>query len=190
MTFGNPDEFAIEAYHEPAQPGLVGFGRMAIHFSSTIIGKLSEEHCGLGGGAETFRALHSSLSTLWDASFAELSATEIFAIIDRALYIDVGQSDIAVRKDADRYARFDFLTNAGEQFDGFKTFIAAEPQGEVRIFFQDPDGVLGSARCSMAAFQSASCAFVAWYDAQCSVGSNVFQQSVQADGPASGGSAA
>src|SRR5687768_3918116 len=133
MIFGDPRTFAIEAYHEPMDSGLRGFGRMALHVCNTIVGDITEKHCGLGDAAERLRKILLSDGPFWDPSFASLADAEIFALIDRALYIDHGQSDAQVHEDAERYGRFDLLTNAGEQFDGYKTFIFKDAGGDVGI---------------------------------------------------------
>lgn len=180
MIFGDPRTFAIEAHHEPIDSGPRGFGRMALHMSNTAVGDITEKDCGLGGAAEQLREILLTDGPFWDPSFASLADTEIFALLDRALYVDEGQSDAQVRDDAERYARFNFLPNAGEPFDGYKSFIFKEPGGDVVILVRNPDDAVASARCGPREFRSACQAFVAWYDAQSS-GKSVVQQSVQSD---------
>lgn len=116
MHFGDPTEFAIEAFHEPAGPDWAGFGRMCLYAEGIPLGDLSEEHCSLFQAADRFRELGNTVESLWDDSFAGLSDAQIFALLDDALYI-------GNEPRWERYGKFDFLTNTGEQFDGFKTFI-------------------------------------------------------------------
>lgn len=179
MMLGDPRAFSIEAYHEPMDSRSPGFGRMALLVSNTTIGDITEKHCGLGDAAERFRQILFSGGPFWDQSFSSLSDGEIFALIDSALYIDSGQSDAELREDEERYGCFDFLTNAGESFDGYKTFIFQDASAQVCILVQNPEDEVTSARCTLRDFRSASHAFVAWYDAQIAPSKNVVQQSVQ-----------
>ena len=126
MTFGEPADFAIEAYHEPSGPDWAVFGRRAIDIQSVRLGDIRENHCSLFDAADHFRDLPPIIGTFWDASFTGLSDAEIFALIDDALYIGTDSN-------WQRYGRFDFLTNTGEQFDGFKTFIVCRPDQRVHI---------------------------------------------------------
>ena len=87
MTFGQPTDFAIEAYHEPYGPEWGGFGRMAIDIQGVRLGDIRENHCSLFHATDQFRKLYPSVETLWDESFASLSDAEIFAAVDRALYL-------------------------------------------------------------------------------------------------------
>src|SRR4051794_29591043 len=129
MIFRQPTDFAIEAYHEPYGPEWGGFGRMCIHIQGVQLGDVRENHCFLFHATDQFRKLHPSVEALWDESFAGLSDAEIFAAVDHALYL-------AEDSDWQRYGRFEFLTNTGEQFDDSKTFIVCRPEGRVHILFR------------------------------------------------------
>lgn len=69
MTFGDPREFAIEAYHEPSGPEWAGFGRMAIDIQGVRIGNIREAHCSLFHAVNRFRQVCSRLEELWFESF-------------------------------------------------------------------------------------------------------------------------
>lgn len=159
MIFGQQSDFAIEAYHEPSGPRWGGCGRMAIDIQGVRFGDIRENHCSLFHATDQFRGLCRSIETLWDESFANLSDAEIFAAVDHALYI----SDEC---DAERYGRFDFLTNTGEQFDDAKTFIICRPDGRVHILYQLRDDTIGSASCSVESFRRVAAAYVQWFDEQ------------------------
>ena len=55
MTFGDPKDFAIEAYHEPSGPQWAGFGRMAIDIQGVRLGDIRENHCSLFHAVDRFR---------------------------------------------------------------------------------------------------------------------------------------
>jgi hypothetical protein len=159
MRFGDSIEFAIEAYHEPSGIEWAGFGRMCIEVQGAWIGDIHETHCSLFHAVDRFRVLSTTIQTLWDDAFIGLSDVEIFAALDNALY-KVG------RRDWERFGRFDFLTNAGEQFDDTKTFIVCRPDGHVHVFYQFRDGRIGSSSCRVDSFRNAARSFVVWLDDQ------------------------
>lgn len=159
MRFGDPTEFAIDAFHEPAGPEWAGFGRMCIYFGSTPLGELSEEHCSLFHAADRFRELGSAIESLWDDSFAGLADADIFSLLDDALYV-------GSESQWERYGRFNFLTGTGEQFNDFKTFIVCSPDQWVRILWQSHDGKFTSGACSTALFRDVANAFVVWFNGQ------------------------
>ncbi|RYD36629.1 MAG: hypothetical protein EOP86_05475 [Verrucomicrobiaceae bacterium] len=123
------------------------------------IGDITTEPSLLLLAAERFRVLHPAVDSLWDTSFAGLSDSGIFTILDRALYAG-GDSGWK------RYGRFEFLTNAGKPFDGHKSFIVRRPDGRVHILYQLPDGTSGSASCRVRSFRSAAGNFVDWFGGQ------------------------
>ncbi len=159
MTFGQPTDFAIEAYHEPYGPEYGGFGRMCIHIQGVQLGDIRENHYSLFDATDQFRQRYPSIETFWDESFAGLTDAEIFAALDHALYI-------GEESGWERYGRFDFLTNSGEQFDDSKTFIICRPEGRVHILYQLRDDTLGSGSCSAQTFRSVAEAYVPWFDEQ------------------------
>jgi len=164
MRFGNVGDFEIEAYDDTLPPERAGFGRMVIRVQNKIIGDIREMRCGLGDAAERFRELIPKVHSLWVEEFEGHTDEQIFRILDNALYLDCGQSDEKVREDAERYSPFDFLTNAGEQFDGFKSFIIRQPDGHLHILIRDSASSFSSGVCSIGSFLDASTAFVAWVD--------------------------
>ena len=159
MRFGDPQDFAIEAYHEPASPEWAGFGRMCIHVQGARVGDEREEHCSLFHAVDRFRDLSRSIDGLWDTGFAGLSDAEIFGLLDDALYI-------SSESRWDRFGKFDFLTNTGEQFDGFKTFIVCFPDRHVHILCQSRDDTFGFGVCRTATFRDVAESFVIWFDGQ------------------------
>jgi hypothetical protein len=139
---------------------------MALHIAGVTIGDVNEDHCSLAHAADVLRVLVGSIGSVWDRSFEDHSDAEIFALLDRELYVDYGQSEKDIETAQRRYGRFDFLTNTGEQFDNFKTFLYAHPSGSVHILYQKPNGSIGAAECRIDSFVAASKAFLQWFDAQ------------------------
>ena len=169
MIFGNPIDFAIEAYHEPSGPQWGGHGRFCIHIQGTRLGDIRANHCSLFHATDCFRELIGlpmqarggrRTETLWDETFRGLDDTEIFRLIDHALF--TGEPS----EQGEKYAPFDFLTNTGEMFNGTKTFIACSPDGRVRILYQLRDGSIGSGIFSVESFQTVANGFVSWFDEQ------------------------
>ncbi|MEY2541612.1 MAG: hypothetical protein QOI22_1214 [Verrucomicrobiota bacterium] len=159
MNFGEPTDFAIEAYHEPSGPEWRGFGRICIYIQGKQLGNVRENHSSLFQAVDRLRELQTSIEALWDQSFGAMSDAEIFTVLDRALYA-------GDRPDWNRYGRFDFLTNAGEPFDNFKTFIICRPSGSVHVLYQLPDGIMDFAACSVQSLRRVAASFVSWFDEQ------------------------
>jgi hypothetical protein len=169
MTFGDPKDFAIEAYHEPSGLEWAGCGRLCIRIQGACLGDIYDNHCSIFAATDRLRELiglrlrpqsRNTIETLWDESFAGLSDTEIFCIVDHALF--TGKPS----EDRPRYARFDFLTNTGEMFDATKTFILCSPDERVHILCQFRDDSLDSFTCRVETFRTDSEAYVLWFDEQ------------------------
>lgn len=159
MIFGELSDFAIEAYHEPSGPKWGGCGRMSLFIQGVRLGDIRENHCSLFGATDRLRQFHADIETRWDELFAKLSDAEIFSVLDHALYTgEVDQSE--------RFGRFDFLNNTGEQFDDSTTFILCTPNDRVHILYQFRDGTVGSGSCSAPSFRSVVSAYVDWFDEQ------------------------
>jgi hypothetical protein len=159
MTFGQPTDFAIEAYHEPYGPEYGGFGRMCIHIQGVQLGDIRENHCSLFHAADRCRELCPSIETLWDDSFAGLSDSEIYAAVEH-------DYRVADNSDWERFGRFYFLTFAGEPFDGYNIMAVCRPDRRVQIIYSLPDDTFGSAFCSIESFRHAADSFVLWFDEQ------------------------
>lgn len=165
MIFGNPKEFAIEAYHEPSGPKWGGFGRMCIHMDGITIGDIEEHHCSMHGAARVLRWRSKAGTSFWDNRFDNLSDQRIFDFLDAKLYQNTGQSLDQMHADWNEFGRYNFLTNAGEQFDESKTFFVCRPNGRIHVlYYKHPPDVSGSASCSFGAFRGAAESFLIWYD--------------------------
>lgn len=160
MIFGDPEDFAIEAYHEPSGPQYGGFGRMCIHVQGVSIGNIRDNHCSLFHATQRVREVATDFESLWHDSFAGLSDAEVFGLIDREIY--TGE----VSESGPGYAACDFLTNTGEMFDGTKTFIIFRPPDRIHILFRLRDGTFGSASCSVPTFRRVADVYVHWFEEQ------------------------
>lgn len=155
MMFGEPTEFAIEAYHEPYAQKYAGFGRMCIHLKGITIGKIRENHCSLFHAVNRFRKLQTDIEDLWDAEFSNWSDAGIRDILEKALYLDNGQSLEEMEADWKRLSRYVFLTNTGEQFDDSNTFIICRPGAGVHVLYRKHrENSQGSASCEIDISQS------------------------------------
>jgi len=159
MIFGNPTEFAIEVYHEPSGPNWGGYGRMAVELGNMRLGDIRENHCSLFHATNRLRELLHVIETLWDDSFAGLSHIEIFNLLNNTLYL--GEPD-----SVEAHSRFDFLTNTGEMFDNYKSFIVCSPECSVHVLYQKPSDEIGAASCSVQTFSLVADSYVSWFDEQ------------------------
>ena len=185
MIFGDTRTFAIEVHADPIVNGASVFGRMAIHVDGHTIGEITEEHCGIGGPAESLRETASCFNTLWDSSFEGRDDVDVFHLLDNALYIDDGQLDARVTEDSARYSKYNFLTGAGKQFDRVKSFCIRDAAGMFCVLYQVHDQSINSARCTENEFRSAVSSLTSWLDSQYRNRSGV-QQSIPADRPKAG----
>jgi hypothetical protein len=160
MTFGDPMDFAIEAYHEPSGPQYAGFGRICLHVQGLVLGDIRDNHCSLFNATDRIREVATDFGSLWDESFTGLSDAEVFALIDRELYSDQGSED------GQRFWVCDFLTNTGEMFDDSKTFIVFRAPDRMHILYCLRDDTLGSASCSATTFRRVADAYVNWFEEQ------------------------
>ena len=161
MTFGDPQDFAIEAYHEPSGPQWGGCGRLCFHIRGVPVGDIRDNHCSLLAVTDRFRRFADRIENLWAQGFAGLSDAEVFRLIDRDIYSDDPPSDRG-----SGFGDFDFLTNSAEMFDGTKTFIFCDPDGLVHILYRFRDDTFGSGTCSVQTFRSVADAYARWFDEQ------------------------
>ena len=73
MIFGDPHDFAIEAYHEPSGPQYSGFGRMCLHIQGVSLGNIRDNHCSLFHATDRLREVAADVESLWNDDFMGLS---------------------------------------------------------------------------------------------------------------------
>lgn len=173
MKFGDTGDFAIEVELEPGlTPPSAVWGRMCVWCRGVTLGDLSEPSCGLWEAACEFRSLFGRLADLWDETLDGLDDRAATDLLDGLLYghhggveIEDGRTMEQISRDAERFGKFDFLTNWGEQFDGYKSFILCPPGGPVRILSRHlPRPMNGVAVVTKEGFLGAVEGFIRWFD--------------------------
>ncbi|WP_172205392.1 hypothetical protein [Niveibacterium sp. COAC-50] len=162
MRFGNTSTFAIDCVHEnvPNERGWV-FGRMCIWARELQLGDFEEPSCMLNVTGGHLERVMGRLQALDEPSFEDLTDSQLYELLDRAVYRDDDRTAGQVAADSERYFKHDFLTNGGESFDRFKSFIATA-NGRVRIVFAECSSGPNGVSVDMADFVSAVTAFLGW----------------------------
>lgn len=177
MLFGDPDEFAIEAGVEPdLRPPSAVWGFMRVWCRGATLGDIDERYCALYHSSAAFGVLADTIADLWVPELAAFDDEGKWKFLDGLLYgyhggVPLDHHDRRtlpeVQADSTEYGRFNFLTNWGEQFDGFKSFIFRPPGGQVCVLSRAFPARVGlCARVPLEAFASAACQFTLWYREQ------------------------
>ncbi len=172
MIFGDPQDFAIEAGGEPglAPPAAV-WGFMRVWCGGVPLGDIEERGCALYPSSVEFAWLSDHIDGLWDESLTGLDDKAAWDLLDGSLYGYHGDVEVEdqrtldeMRRGWDRYSKFNFLTNWGESFDGYKSFIMSPPNGKLRILSRRLPAYLGlSVQVSRSSFQEACRRFIHWF---------------------------
>lgn len=181
MIFGDRDDFAIEAGTEPhLKPPSAVWGHMRIWCCGVPLGDIEELHCALYGAYCEFCDLLSpvhgemKIDRLWAEELIGLDGVAAWNHLDGLLYGYHGDVELPddrtveeCQRDWVMWGRFSFLTNTGEQFDGYKAFIMRPPGCPVRILSRRlPEGMGRSVEVSRDGFIAAAMAFTKWFEAQ------------------------
>src|SRR5438876_957707 len=138
--FGDRADFAIEAGIEPDgnTAGSV-WGHMCVWCHGVALGELDEQSCALYHPYSEFDWLAANLGSLWAVELIGLDDLAAWNFLDGMLYGYNGDVELFDERtledcwrDASRWGRFNFLTNWGEQFDGYKSFLLSPPGDFVR----------------------------------------------------------
>jgi hypothetical protein len=175
LIFGDPRDFAVEAGLEPnITPPSSVWGHMRVWCRGATLGNVEERCCALYPSSLEFAWLSSHLDELWDEALTGLGDQAAWDYLDGLLYGCQGDVEIEdhrtldeMQEDWARYGKFNFLTNWGEQFDGYKSFIMCPPSGQVRILSRRLPAPLGlSVQVTKGAILEASRGFVRWFEEQ------------------------
>jgi hypothetical protein len=171
--FGDRADFAIEADVEPnLQAPSAVWGYMCIWCREVPLGHIEDRHCALYGAYDALGRLASVIDHLWAEELAGLDDVAAWNLLDGLLYGYHGDVEVPddrtveqCGRDWGMWGRFNFLTNWGEQFDGYKSFIMCPPGGPVRILCRSLPPKMGlSVQVSRDAFVAASEGFVRWFE--------------------------
>jgi hypothetical protein len=173
--FGDPQDFAIEAGVELSlDPPSSVWGFMRVWCGGVPLGNIGERFCALYPSSLAFAWLSTHLDELWDDALTGLGDGAAWDLLDGLLYGYHGEVEIEdertpdeLRRDWDRYGKFNFLTNWGEQFDGYKSFIKCPTVGPARILSRRLPASQGlSVRVTRGAVLEASRGFLHWFGSQ------------------------
>jgi hypothetical protein len=174
MIIGDLNDFAIEVMVESElkAPSAV-WGRMCVHIGSTTLGDFEDHYCALFSAYRSFKWHTEYNDRLWDDAFDDLLPEEIHDMVHHANYGDDDRSMEQIKRDSLRFGSFDFLTNWGEQFDGYSSVIIS-PNSDTMMILHRPyadtdshrrlaaDFVMAS--CTRSGFINASRQFVEWFE--------------------------
>jgi hypothetical protein len=169
--FGDPPDFAIEAGVEPrlAVPSAV-WGHMRVWCAGQPLGNIGDPFCALYLSYKLFGWTADHLEDLWDDALDGLSDREAWDLLDGVLYGRAGRDGRPlerVARDYQRYDKFNFLTNWGEQFDGYKSFVLGPPGRPLRVLSRAfPESIGLGVDVSRAGFVRAARGFTEWFEAQ------------------------
>lgn len=157
MIFGKPASFAIEIFDEGQSPKWRGFGRMCLHLAGRPHGDVNDTHCSLWHPVERIEEVARDLSSLWSEKFEGHTDQELFAYLDAVLYSG------EIVGDARTLGVHDFLTNTSEMFDGEKSFVFCDTRQNVRVIWQDRQGLVGSVHVPRAEFEAVVEELSGWF---------------------------
>lgn len=174
--FGDPADFAIEAGVEPhlVAPSAV-WGHMRVWCRGNALGKIDDRHCALYTSHQAFDWMSAHLEDLWDDALNGLDDRATYDFLDGALYGYHGDVEIEdnlsleeISRDAQRFGKFEFLTNWGGQFDGCsKSFVVCPPDKPLRVLSRAfPESVGLCVNVSRTGFALAARDFVDWFKYQ------------------------
>lgn len=167
MLFGTKESFGIEAETEAdLTPPSTVWGRMRVWCQNESFGDFENPYNSLYSASECFRSALHAHPDLWDSTFDDLDDAQIFQKFNEAIYreADLGAEEISHL--ADRYWKFDFLTNWGEHFDPLKGLLAFDPNGDTLFMVEDGNNAVRGFRFPQADFVRAASGFVGWFDCE------------------------
>ena len=162
--FGDREQFSIICAHEPfgEEPRHV-FGRMCIRAGDKSLGDFGEPACMLNVTASHLQGVLRRLPDLANDGFGGMSDSCIWDTIDKAVYQGDDRSMQEVAADAEKFFKFDFLTNGGESFDKSKSFIVREGDN-VRLLFVEDGKAMDSIVVNEGMFRGVVQDFLDWID--------------------------
>jgi hypothetical protein len=174
-VFGDRADFAIEAGVEPdLHTAATVWGHMCVWCRGVALGDINNRYCGLYHSYDACAWLTANLGGLWADELGGLDDIAAWNLLDGLLYGYHGDVEVPndrrleeCRRNALQWGGFNFVTNWGEQFDGYKSFLVRPPGDSARVLSRRlPEqlgrGVSVSRRC----FVDASAGFVRWFEGE------------------------
>ncbi len=174
-VFGDPTDFAIEAGVESDRhTAATVWGHMRVWCRGVALGNLDDRYCGLYQAYSEFVRLTANLDSLWADELTGLDDVSAWNFLDGMLYGYHGDIELAdertleeCERDAARWGPFNFLTNWGEQFDGYKSFLLCPPGDLARVLSRRLPEHMG---CGVSVAQrgivEATADFAQWFEAE------------------------
>jgi hypothetical protein len=174
MLIGDLNDFAIEVVVEPdlKVPSAV-WGQMCLRIGNTTLGDFDDHYCALFPAYKHFEWHANHDDRLWDDAFDDMSPEDIYDMVHHAIYGDDDRTMDEIKRDSLRFGIFDFLTNWGEQFDGYSSVIIS-PDSDTMMILHRPylyaysprrladDFVM--LRCTRSGYINVSRRFVDWFE--------------------------
>jgi hypothetical protein len=175
--FGERSDFAIEADVEPdLKPPNAVWGHMCVWCADAAHGNIKDRYCALYPAYVAFGSLTSRLDLLWAEEFDGMEDAAIYEFLNGLLFGERFDSAVQPpsslfgkegRRSWDAWGRFNFLTNWGEQLDGYTSFIVCPPDGMARVLSKAFIGHSGvSASVSLTGVVTAAREFRNWFEGQ------------------------
>ncbi len=161
MLIGDRNTFAVEFNYE-LSPNIQKhvFGRMCVWAQSCRLGDMAGPVCMLDVPESILREFVRRLDSLDDHALADISDRDAFDLLESATH-GCDPSNPVV--DIDAFDKFDFLTNAGESFDGTISFIIGSGD-YLRLLFTDEKRVFHATRVGHSTFIQTVTEFLKWMD--------------------------
>jgi hypothetical protein len=167
MIFGDTSIYAIEVHHQPVDDNAFYItGKICIYFFKKAFGDINNEYCDLDQPYETLLDKIKNINEL-EYEFDLHNDYEIFNFLDDKLYIeDYKRTLDQIKKDGELYFKFNFLTNAGETFDGTKSFIYVDKNNMVHILYQihDKKNEITCIKLDREIFKETTIDYIKWYE--------------------------
>jgi hypothetical protein len=175
VVFGDPTEFAVEVDAEPGSEPRSGavWGHMCFWVQGEALGNIAERRCLLNHAHDALVWLADHLDTQWAETLAGLDDQAVWNILDGQIYgfhgdveLDDARSAADCERDAFVWRRFEFLTNWGEQFDGYKAFLLCPPGASASILYRNESDPPKRLEVSPGALVSAARELDQWFREQ------------------------
>lgn len=170
--FGDRSDFAIEAGVElnGHTEGTV-WGYMCLWCASFPLGDIDERYYGIGHAYSELRWLALNYQNLWAEELAFLDDLRQLNFLDAILYgycngVELPETPtlLSLRSDS-HWNRFNFFTNWGEPFDGYKAFLICPPGEPIKALSRAFPEVAGfGVSVSRQGFETAIQGFTQWFE--------------------------